>query len=337
MRIAILAHEQFPQRAKTAIGVMRYGPQEVAAVIDRNLAGTAVDDHTDLVADTPIVASMDDVTDIDALLIGIAPIGGEFVEDWRPDVTAALERGCDVISGLHTFLGDDPEFAAIAERTGATIRDVRRPPDDLTVAAGTAGSVDATVILTVGTDASVGKMTTSFELVEGFRAAGYDAAVVPTGQTGIMIADWGYPIDRVIADFMAGAVEDLVLQAGDDHDVLVVEGQGSLAHPAYSGVTCAILHGAMPDAMVLVHDPAREHVHGYEDFAIPDVGDYAALYESVAEPVCDATIEGGAVNTSGIDDDDAARAAVDDVAKAIDAPATDVIRFGSDTLVETLK
>lgn len=259
MQIAILAHEKFPERAKTALGVLRYGTDDIVAVLDRDNAGARVSEFVPDVQDAPIVAGMDDLEsdDVDALLIGISPIGGEFDETWRGDVRTALEDGCDVVSGLHYFLSDDEEFARLAAANDCELRDVRKPSDDLGVADGVAGDVDAEIILTVGTDCSVGKMTTTMELARDAREAGYDAAVIPTGQTGIMIEGWGNPIDRVVADFAAGAVEEMIMEIGDEHDYLFVEGQGSIVHPAYSAVTCGILHGRWPTNWCCATTPAR--------------------------------------------------------------------------------
>ncbi|MFW6449123.1 MAG: DUF1611 domain-containing protein, partial [Halobacteriota archaeon] len=247
MRVALLAHDKFPDRAKTAVGVLRYSDHEVVAVVDRNTAGDRVGDHLDDVQDAPIVATFGEVPAVEALIIGVAPIGGGFEPSWRPDVRAAIEAGCDVIAGLHYLLAEDEEFAQLAEDHGVELRDVRVPPADLTVSEGTVRDLDVDVVLTVGTDCSVGKMTTTMELVEALRERGVDAGAVPTGQTGIMIEGWGIAVDRVISDFAAGAVERMIRRAAEDHDLLVVEGQGSITHPAYSGVTCSILHGAMPD------------------------------------------------------------------------------------------
>ncbi len=173
MRIAILAHEQFPDGAKTAVGVLRYSDHDVVAVLDRERDGERVADHDETLPDAPIVASLSEVdAPIDALLVGISPIGGGFDESWRPDVRAALERGCDVISGLHYFLTEDGEFRDLAEENGCELWDVRRPPDDLGVAEGVADEVEATVVATVGTDCGVGKMTTTLELVAGAASAG---------------------------------------------------------------------------------------------------------------------------------------------------------------------
>jgi uncharacterized NAD-dependent epimerase/dehydratase family protein len=337
MNVAVLAHERFPDRAKTAVGVLRYADYDVTAVLDRDRPGERVADHRPDVQDAPIVAGIDDVPDpVDALVIGVAPIGGDFDESWRPDVREAIERGCDVLSGLHYFLAEDDEFAALADDHGVSLRDLRRPPADLSVADGRAREVDADVVLTVGTDCSTGKMTTSAELVAAARERGIDAALIPTGQTGVLIEDWGIVVDRVPSDFVAGAVERLVRERGDDHDLLVVEGQGSITHPAYSAVTCSILHGAMPDALVLCHEAGREAIHGYEDFAIPPIPEVAGLYEDLAAPVADTTVAAGALNTSGLADADANQAVVE-YATAIDAPATDPVRFGADELLDAVR
>ncbi|MEF8774515.1 MAG: DUF1611 domain-containing protein, partial [Halobacteriales archaeon] len=330
-------HEKFPDRAKTAVGILRYGDQDVVGVIDREQAGTRVSEFgLRDVDDAPVVASIDDVPECDALIIGVAPIGGGFEDSWRPDVRAALERGCDVIAGLHYFLNDDAEFARLAEEHGAELRDVRRPPEDLTVADGTAGDVDAEVVLTVGTDCSSGKMTTTMELVEAARERGVDAAAVPTGQTGIMIEGWGVAVDRAVSDFTAGAVERMVERVGDDHDLLVVEGQGSIVHPAYSAVTTGILHGAQPDGLVLCHVAGREAVHGYESYALPPLSTFVDLYEDLAAPVHETEVLAGALNTAGIDDEVAARETLREYAEAIDAPAIDPVRFGPDAALEAI-
>ncbi|WP_440988781.1 DUF1611 domain-containing protein [Haloarchaeobius baliensis] len=336
MRIAILAHEKFPDRAKTALGLLRYSDDEVVAVLDRDNAGSRVGDFVDDVQDAPIVASMADAPDCDALVVGIAPIGGGFEDSWREDVRTALRSGCDLVAGLHYFLADDEEFADLAAEHGCDIWDVRRPPEDLSVAEGVAGEVDAEVVLTVGTDCSVGKMTATMELCEAARAAGHDAAVIPTGQTGIMIEHWGMPVDRVVSDFTAGAVESMILEKGDEHDYLFVEGQGSIVHPAYSAVTCGILHGAQPDSLVLCHEAGREAVHGYESYPLQPVETYVDLYEELAAPVRETSVVAGALNTVGLDDDAAARDAVDGFAETLDTPATDLVRFGADDVMEVI-
>lgn len=338
MRVAILAHEQFPDRAKTAVGILRYADFEVVAVLDRERVGERVHDSLPDVQDAPIVASMSDADEsIDALVLGISPIGGGFDETWRPDVRAALRRGCDVISGLHYFLEDDDEFRTLADEHGCELWDVRRPHGDIGVADGVADSVSADVVLTVGTDCSVGKMTVSYELHNAAREAGIDTAFIPTGQTGIMIEGWGNPVDRVISDFTAGSVEEMVLEEGNGHDVLLVEGQGSIIHPAYSGVTCGILHGAMPDKLVLCHEAGREAIHGYENTAIPPMQEYIDLYENLARPVYETEVVAGALNTSHITSDAAARDAIDAYESELGVPSTDPVRFDPATILSAIQ
>jgi uncharacterized NAD-dependent epimerase/dehydratase family protein len=339
--VAILAHEKFPDRAKTTIGILRYGDQNVVGVLDRDRPADRVSELVPDVQDAPIYPDFESLaaeteTGVDELIIGISPIGGGFDESWRPDVRRALEAGCDVTAGLHYFLSEDGEFAALADENGCTLHDVRQSPDDLTVSDGVADQVDAEVILTVGTDCSVGKMTTTMELAEAADRAGYDLAPVPTGQTGIMIEGWGIAVDRVISDFTAGAVERMLRQIGDDHDYLLVEGQGSITHPAYSGVTCSILHGAMADRLVLCHTAGREAVHSYESFPLPDPGTYVDLYEDLAAPVGETSVVAGAVNTSGIDDQIRAREAVEAFEATTGVPATDPVRFEAELLLEAI-
>lgn len=334
MRVAILAHEKFPDRAKTALGILRYGDHDVVGVLDRERAGQQVADIVPGVQDAPILASMADAPDCDALVIGIAPIGGGFDDSWRDDVAAAIERGCDVIAGLHYFLSDDQEFARLADEHGVALRDVRNPPDDLSVAEGTADEVDARVVLTVGSDCSSGKMTTSYELRNAARERGLSAAVVPTGQTGVMISGKGIAIDRVVSDFAAGATERILTEAGD-HDILFVEGQGALAHPAYSGVTTAILHGSQPDSLVFCHVSGAEQFGGYPAFDIPPLPKYVELYEEMAAPLGGATVDAGSLNTQGLEADEATEA-IAEFSTSIDAPAADPVRQDCDEILDAI-
>ncbi len=336
MRIAILAHEKFPHDAKTAVGVLRYGDQDVAAVLDREHAGSRVADHLPDVQDAPVVAGIEDVPDeIDRLIIGIAPIGGGLDDSWRPDINGAIERGTDVVAGLHYFLSEDEELSRLADEYGVELWDVRKPPADLGVADGTARDLDAEIVLTVGTDCSTGKMTTTWSLLEAARERGWDAAAVPTGQTGVMVEGSGIVVDRTISDFTAGAVERMVEERAD-HDYLFVEGQGSITHPAYSGVTLSILHGSMPDALVLCHEAGREQIRKYESFPIPHPAEYVDLYESLAAPLHETDVVAGSLNTRFVEDDAEAREAVADYGAAIDAPATDPVRFDADEVLDAL-
>jgi uncharacterized NAD-dependent epimerase/dehydratase family protein len=341
-RLALLAEGHFvPGEAKTAVGVLRYRPDEVVAVLDRARAGRTAQECVGVGGDVPVLAGVEEAAarGADSLLIGIAPQGGLLPEEWRAIVRAALSRGWDVLSGLHSFLGDDPEFAALARRHGATIHDVRRPPAEKRVAAARAARLDALVVLTVGSDCNVGKMTAALEIRDALVARGVRAAFVATGQTGMFVADAGAAVDAIPADFVAGSVEALVLEAGREADVVIVEGQGALHHPGYSGVTLGLLHGACPAALVLCHQSDRDRLHsgGPEDPPRP-VASLPALvraYEAAAAWVSPAATVGVALHTGGLDTA-AARAACARAAAETGLPATDPVRFGAGPLAEAL-
>ncbi len=242
-------------------------------------------------------------------------------------------------SGLHTLLGDDPELAARAAAKGVRLFDLRRPPADLPVSNGRARLVDALVVLTVGTDCNTGKMTAQLELLRGLDARGIRTRFVPTGQTGILIAGWGIAVDAVVADFIGGAAERMVLEAAPGAEVVLVEGQGSLLHPGYSGVTLGLLHGACPSAMILCHKASRRLIGEYHPgeawVAIPPLAEVVRVYEAAASWVSPARVVGVALNTYDLPER-AAAAAVERAARETGLPATDPVRFGSGPLVEAI-
>jgi uncharacterized NAD-dependent epimerase/dehydratase family protein len=203
-----------------------------------------------------------------SLLIGIAPVGGQVAPSWVPSLFAAIEAGLDLVSGLHSPLADIPGLAEAAKARGVRLVDVRCPPPHLPT--GTGRKRSGKRLLTVGTDCALGKKYTALALTKALRASGVDADFRASGQTGILIAGSGIPLDAVVADFTAGAAECLSPDAAADHwDV--VEGQGSLFHPAYAGVTLGLVHGSQPDAMVLCHDPHRTHIFAVPDFPTPSL------------------------------------------------------------------
>jgi D-glutamate N-acetyltransferase len=343
-RLAILAEGSFtPLDGKTAVGVLRYRPDEVAAVIDSTRAGRTTEACVGLGGAIPVVADLAGAAahGADTLLIGIAPQGGELPAAWRATVRSAIDRGWDVLSGLHGFLADDPEFAALASARGVGLLDVRRPPERRPVAAARAATVDALVVLTVGSDCNVGKMTAALELRRELLVLGVRAAFVATGQTGIFVADRGVAVDAVPADFVAGIVEELVIEAAREADVVLVEGQGALRHPGYSGVTLALLHGAAPAALVLCHHSGREAIRAPRQRAaagdpiIPALPEIVREYELAAAWVRSAPVVGIALNTLGLDDD-AARRAVATAARETGLPAVDPIRFGIGPLADAV-
>lgn len=265
MSTIILAHGAFlAGEAKTAEALIRYGDDPVLAVVDEAADGADAeavvgDPGEGIPVHADIKAALAQAPD--RLAIGVAPVGGRLPEAWRQDVEAALRAGVDVVSGLHDHLGDDPGLARAEEDGGASIHDVRAPPDDKPIYSSEVLDLDATIVLTVGTDCSSGKMTTTVELVRELCRRGIATGFAATGQTGLMLGpDSGVPIDAVPSDFTAGWGERIVLDAARarEADVVVVEGQGALSHPAYAGVSLGLLHGASPHACVLCHEPGRE-------------------------------------------------------------------------------
>jgi uncharacterized NAD-dependent epimerase/dehydratase family protein len=329
-----------PLDAKTAVGLLRYRPERVAAVLDSTRVGRSAADCVGVGGDIPVVADLDAAAarGARALLIGIAPAGGVLPDHWRAVVRDALERGWDVISGLHRFLADDAEFRELAGRHGGALIDVRRPPGDPPLAAARAASLAALVVLTVGSDCNVGKMTAALELTRALERAGAGAEFVATGQTGILIAGRGAAIDAVPADFAAGVTERLVLEAAARADIVVVEGQGALRHPAFSGVTLALLHGAAPAALVLCHEVGREALRSLppgERRPIPPLAQLRDEVEGAAALVREARVIAVALNTHALEER-AAREACDRAAAELGVPATDPVRFGAEPLARAV-
>jgi len=336
-RILILAEGRFGVLdAKTATCVIRYRPAEVVGVLDSETAGGTTDSVLGFGPALPIVGTLDEGLRLrpDTLLIGVAPRGGALPAAWRDLIARALGAGLDVVSGLHTFLGDDPELAALAREHGAEIVDLRRVPEDLPVASRKAAAVLATVVLTVGTDCNVGKMTASMELTMAARRLGYRAAFAPTGQTGLFLGGKGIVVDRMIADFVAGAAERIVLENAAGHDFVFVEGQGSLLHPGYSGVTLGLLHGSMPDAQILVHQPTRARTLN-DEIEIMPLPDWILLHERMASYLKPAPVVGVAINGWDLGEDEA-REWARRITASTGLPAVDPVKFGAEPLVEAV-
>lgn len=342
-RLVILAEGNFGfHHGKTAMGVIRFGTDKVIAVVDSTQAGRNVREWLGDSGryDIPIVNSLNAALGFlpraDALLIGIAPTGGRLPDDWRVVILAAIRSGLDILSGLHTFLADDPEFADAARSAGVRLFDYRRPPERMETAVGRLHGPGKRVILTVGTDCGIGKMTVALELRRAASAAGRSASFVATGQTGMMIEGWGVAIDRVVSDFAQGTAEWLAEEGEKRGDWVLVEGQGSLDHPAYSSVTLALIHGTTPQAMVLVHKPGLAD-HDFDHlperrFPIANLPHLIRVHEDVARLVAPSKVVAIALNTSLIADEDETRRIVDAIAAETGLPTADPVRFGGDDL-----
>lgn len=340
-RYAVLAEGCFDEDAKTATGVMRYSDSPTVAVIDSTRAGTVAADHVPgLAQDIPVVADVDAAMGHDptTLLIGVAPAGGKLPPDFRRSILQAIERGLDIESGLHEFLSDDPEISAAAERAGVGVRDLRRVPDGLDVPTGANLTANTHTVLTVGSDCALGKMTVCLELHREARRRELASVFVPTGQTGIAIAGWGIAVDQVVSDFVAGAAEQLVIEGqarGGEDAILWIEGQGSLNHPYYSGVTLGLLHGSAPHAMVFVHEPGRELIEDNPRYPIGSLAELIDDQVRMARHVRPAPVVAVALKTNRISED-AAREAIDQTQRETGLVADDPVRFGAGRILDAV-
>jgi uncharacterized NAD-dependent epimerase/dehydratase family protein len=322
-----------PLYGKTMRGVLRYRHEDVAAILDSTRAGETEDG-------VPVVGSVEEAMPLGptTALVGVVTQGGYFPPAWMELLRSCVEHGLHVENGLHVFLGDDPELRAVADERGVELRDLRRPPAGLSTATGENLAVDATIVLTVGSDCAIGKMTVSCELDLEARRRGLRSVFVPTGQTGMAIAGWGIAVDAVVSDFVAGAAERLVVEGRErGGELLWVEGQGSLVHPVYSGVTLGLYHGSVPHLLVLCHEAGRTHIEGAGGgpHPIPPLRELVELHERVALPARPACVAAVALNTRALGDEEA-RAAVETAEEETDLPADDPVRFGSAKLVDAV-
>jgi uncharacterized NAD-dependent epimerase/dehydratase family protein len=319
---------------KTMHGVLRYRPDNVVAILDSTRA------PGDVEGGVPVVPTVNDSLRFDpnTALVGVATQGGRFPPAWIDLLKSCIAEGLDIENGLHVFLSDDPELRDLAARHGVELRDLRRPPPDLSTATGANLSVPGTIILTVGSDCAIGKMTVSLELDREARARGLRSVFVPTGQTGIAIAGWGIAVDAVVSDFIAGAAERLVVEGSErGGELLWVEGQGAILHPVYSGVTLGLYHGCAPHLLVLCHEAGKREIEGAGGgpHPIPPLAELVELHERLALPARPAKVAAVALNTRALPDDEA-HAAVAAAEAETGLPADDPVRFGAGKLVEAV-
>jgi uncharacterized NAD-dependent epimerase/dehydratase family protein len=308
-----------PGFAKTAFGLRDWAPDR--CVGEMTLPGAAV--STGLPELTPAEAYARGAR---SLLIGVASPGGIIPPHWLPALVSALDAGLDIVAGLHAKLNAIPELLAAAERNGRRLIDVRTPPDGIAVATGARRSGKR--ILTVGTDCALGKKYTALAIARGLTARGLDATFRATGQTGIMIVGSGVPIDAVVADFVAGAAEALSPAASPSH-IDVIEGQGSLFHPAYAAVSLGLLHGSQPDLFVVCHEPGRTQVLGVANFGLPSIEDVIAQTVALGRLTNPAIrCAGVCLNTSLLLDEEAAEV-IAATQQRLGLPVADPIRGGA--------
>lgn len=295
--LVLIGHLSDPTYAKTGFGLVQWRPDLVAGQL--RFPGCTLDLG---VPDMTVAEAAR--AGVRSLVIGVAPIGGIVPDDWWDTIVEAAAKGLDIVCGLHFRLADFPAVAAAAQASGARLIDVRTPPKKLPV--GTGFKRSGKRILTVGTDCAIGKKYTALALDQAMREAGMNSTFRATGQTGIMLAGEGIPIDAVVADFISGAAE-VISPDNDEHHWDVIEGQGSLFHPGYSGVSLGLLHGSQPDAFIVCHDATRTAVSGWEHYALPSVReaiDLHVLLGSRTNP--DIRCVGVSINTSSLSGDDRA-------------------------------
>lgn len=337
-QLALFTGGQFAvSHAKTAHGILRYGERDVICVVDAESAGTTADQVVPYARrPVPIVPTVAEAAALGAnvLVIGVAPFGGALTPEWRVALLEAIALGMSLEAGLHTVLAEDPELSAAAAEAGVELRDLRAAPPGLSVPP--PDRPDVTVVHTVGSDCAIGKMSVTLELDAAARARGMQSAFVATGQTGIAISGWGIAVDHVISDFVAGAASRLVHEGASRAPLLFVEGQGSIGHPAYSGVTLGLLHGSKPDILILCHRAGATDIDDYPGVAIRPLPELIQTYEAATAWVDHpARVQAIAVNTRGLDEA-AARAELERVSAETGLPADDPVRFGGDRLLDAL-
>jgi uncharacterized NAD-dependent epimerase/dehydratase family protein len=320
-----------PHYGKTARGILRYAPDPTVAILDSTRAGESYDG-------VPIVSTVEEALPHrpTTAVVGVATQGGRFPPAWRELLKQSIAAGLDIVSGLHEFVSEDEELAALARAHRVELRDLRKPPEGLNVPTGENLELPAKIVLTVGSDCAIGKKTVALELDLEARRRGLQSVFVPTGQTGIAIAGWGIAVDAVVSDFLAGAAERLVVEGHRrGGELLFVEGQGSLSHPAYSGVTLGLIHGSAPHLYVLCHKAHATEIEGYPGHPLPSLEQLIELHERISLPLRPARIACIALNTAELDDEEARRAIAEATAQT-GLPADDPVRFGAGPLLDAV-
>lgn len=333
-RIVILTEGQASSgKAKTAISLLRYRGEHVAAVLDSSVAENLCQEVFGVGGDIPIVRAPEQIEEADALFIGIAPAGGKLPVQWYPKIAAFLQRGVDVVSGLHEFVSDVPLLAELARKNSAHIIDIRKNHEN---SVGTQANFPSNNlrIHTVGHDCSVGKMVVAIEIDRELKKLGHDSQFIATGQTGIMIEGQGVTVDAVVADFISGAIESRVV-SNQHHDTLLIEGQGSLTHPSFSGVTLGLLHGCAPQGLIMCYEAGRSTVMGLPHVSLLPLETLVKLYEDMASVRYPAKVIGVAINGRNLDEATAARERRR-VEAQLGLPACDVYRDGAQVLAKAV-
>jgi uncharacterized NAD-dependent epimerase/dehydratase family protein len=335
-RIVILAEKKLGSlTSKMANGAIRYLNEEVIAIIDSNHAGKVVQDVLNFGGDIPIYSSFEETLQhqTNTLLIGISPPGGKLPSAWYPTIINAIQNKLNIVSGLHEFIKDVAEFRILADKYNVKLIDLRKYNKPDTIARGLARNFQSRIILTVGTHGNVGKMTATIEMVKQLQRSGKSADWIASGQIGILIKGRGVPVDALKGDFISGALESEIARADGNYEYIFVEGQGSLQHLGYSSVATGILHGSLPDAMILCH---RSDI-GVSDYGINtnNMDFIIKVNEQMVSLVKPSKVVAIAINTYNLSEDKALHL-IDNTQRSTGLPSTDPIRFGSEKLTNAL-
>jgi len=335
-RMLVLAEGMFTDpHGKTAHGVVRYIPEQVVAVIDSTLAGKICKEVVGYGGDIPIVSSIEEGIKFnpDTLVIGIALVGGVLPEEWKKFIIKAIKYKLNVINGLHTFLTDDKDIMRYAHRYGVEVIDLRKPPDIYHVACGKWKKIKSKVILSIGTDCAIGKKSAVFEIYRVFRKMGKRADFIATGQTGMLIGGKGVAIDAVKSDFVAGVMELEIVKSARKHDYIFIEGQGALTNQGYSSVTMGLIHGVMPDAMILCHEIGRTIDHFGDP--IHDFESIIKLHEMVVGLYKKSRVIGMNLITENVPEEDALKE-IRKLERKLKMSVDDTVRFGGEKLADVI-
>lgn len=333
---SLKAREKLPFRAKTADGILRYAQYQIKGVIDSECKKKWVDQIITIKKKIPIFKDISKAlkeTKTNTLIIGIAPEGGEMPKNFLKDLEYVLKKKIDIVNGMHTPVSSFPSLEKIIEKNKNKIWETRFPFENIPLASGKVyQEIKKPIVLTVGTDAAIGKLTTTYHLAQESKKNGYRPQIIPTGQTAIMIEGWGIAVDKCAGDFMAGAVEKMILEKEKESkpDIYFVEGQGSIFHPAYSTTSLALIHGSCPTHLILVHRPKRKRITGCQLLPVPKIEKAIKLYQEMVLPDFRKTkIVGIALNTAGLTDLEAKKA-IKETKKQTSLPVADLIRWPED-------
>ena len=336
-KVIIYAQDSFgDESAKTAVGFIKYALCETVAIVDRKLANKNASEIVKGLPPVPIYDSIEKAKEAhssaDVLIVGIATTGGEFPLEWLPDMKKAILLRLNIVNGLHDYLSDVKEINKLSQDCGVFIWDVRKVDKKFPVANARLLDYPIKVILTVGTDGAIGKMTVALELTKKARLKGMSAKFIATGQTGMMISGEGVPVDAIRGDFMAGAVEQEIIKASkSNHKIAFVEGQGSILHPGWSGVTLALLHGALPHKLILCHKVKRKFLKNTK-IRIESLNQFIKVYESMSLPLRLSKVVGIGLNTDGLNDVEC-KEEIKNLERETGLPVDDPVRLGCERLI----